>query len=130
MWPRYVDTFGTIMKNIESHKDLIDRQLNIFTIRECVRIREANVAILDGLQKAQLERERLRLKEYLVPFDYDKRLQNVRERFCEGTGTWVLKNPLFQKWLCTGERDLKQRLFWLVGIPGAGGYSKTRFNIY
>jgi hypothetical protein len=120
IWSRSLDTFETIMKNIKDHERVIDRELNIFLVRECVRAREANESILGSLEKERQKSERIQLKEYLDPFDYNNRLQKVRDRFCEGTGAWVLKDSLFRDWQRAGSADLKQRLLWLVGIPGAG----------
>jgi len=108
------------MKNIKDHERVIDRELDIFLVHECVRAREANLSMLESLQEGRHERERIRLREYLDRFDYSNRPQKVRERFCEGTGTWVLKDSLFRDWRRTGSAELKQRLLWLVGIPGAG----------
>ena len=108
------------MKNIKIHERVIGRELDIFLVRECVRAREANVSMLESLQEGRHERERIRLKEYLDPFDYNNRLRNVRERFCEGTGTWILKDSLFRDWRLAESTELTQRLLWLVGIPGAG----------
>jgi hypothetical protein len=124
IWSRSLDTFETIMKNIKDHERMIDRELDMFLAQECVIQREANVSMLKSLEEGRYERERLRLKEYIDPFDYNNRLQKVRERFCEGTGTWVLKDSLFREWRRAGSADLKQRLLWLVGIPGAGPCSK------
>lgn len=122
MWPRYVDTFGSIQKNIESHKALVDRQLNIFVIRECVRNRERHLETTKAFQKAEEERERRLGLEYLQPFDYDKQNQSIETRFCEGTCIWIQGNRVFKKWIEPHKNapELKERLLWLVGIPGAG----------
>ena len=120
IWSRSLGTFKTIMKNIKDYERVIDRELDIFLVQECVEARKANVSVLDNLQEGRHERERIRLREHLDPFDYNNRLQKVRERFCEGTGTWILKDSLFTDWRRAGSAELKQRLLWLVGIPGAG----------
>jgi len=49
---------------------------------------------------------------------YDDKMYQVQSRVCEGTGRWLLRNPVFTEWLDGSERS--KRLLWLQGIPGSG----------
>lgn len=56
----------------------------------------------------------------ISPVWYDEKLNYVESRVCDGTGKWLLRDPIFSSWL-TGSTSVKHpRLLWLQGIPGAG----------
>jgi hypothetical protein len=129
LWPRYEDTFTLIHKNIEKHKLLIDRQVNILVIKDAQKERE------EALSRHHEERdfrEMTRLEKNIPHHtrDYVDRLHDIRDKYCAETGKWILSDPRFQSWVDANSSDAKQRLLWLSGIPGAGNlFQKPIFNV-
>ncbi|KAF8541863.1 hypothetical protein BDD12DRAFT_827786 [Trichophaea hybrida] len=107
LWPRYEDIFTVIQRNIEKHKDLIDRQVTILVIKEARR------------EKRDF-REFCTLEKNIPYYDYKPRLYDVERKHCAETGKWVFSDPRFQSWLNASSSEAKQRLLWLAGVPGAG----------
>ena len=60
-----------------------------------------------------------RLERNIPPHYYGPILNNVLSRHCAETGKWIFSDPLFKVWLGAGN-EVKQRLLWLAGVPGAG----------
>lgn len=119
IWSRHEAIFGTIIENISRHKDLLDRQLTITVVKNLESFRTQNTKIQLVLQR---ELNRQRVNRYLEPFDYNIQYRRISETLglYPGTNQWILKNRMFQDWLEPGSAELKHRLLWLVGIPGAG----------
>ena len=114
LWPKYEDIFDIIGENIEKHKGLIDREVNIRMIKECRKARD------EALKRHQEERDSKEmdlLERNIPPHDYQTVLEGVRRGHCAETGKWIFSDPLFKSWLNAGS---KQRLLWLAGVPGAG----------
>lgn len=58
------------------------------------------------------------METYIHPPTYDLDFDRIRLSRCEGTGTWLLQDTVFEQWLQDGEES--PQVFWLQGIPGAG----------
>ncbi|KAF8241833.1 hypothetical protein K440DRAFT_608109 [Wilcoxina mikolae CBS 423.85] len=119
IWPQYEDIFTVIQQNIEKHKGLIDRQVNIVVIKEARNERE------EALRRHQEERdfrELTRLEKNISHHTraYAERLHDIEDKYCADTGNWIFTDPRFQSWINANASDSKQRLLWLAGIPGAG----------
>ena len=137
LWPKYEDIFGVVIKNIEKHKGLIDREIKIQMIKESRKARdeglidrEINIQMIKESRKAREEalerhqeerdsKELDRLERNIPPHDY-KALERAQKVHCAETGKWVFSDPLFASWLNAGSNEAKQRLLWLAGVPGAG----------
>ena len=117
IWSGNEAIFGTIIENICRHRDLLDRQLTISIVKNLESFRTQNMNSQLVLQK---ELNRQRVHTYLEPFDYNIQYRRVRDNLCPGTNQWILTNRVFEDWLKPGLPELKHRLLWLVGIPGAG----------
>ena len=131
LWPKYEDIFCLVGKNIEKHKGLIEREVKIQMIKES---REARDEALkrhqeerdEAFKRFQEERdakELVRLERNILPHDYKPFLKKVQRAHCAETGKWIFSNPLFRSWLNPGSSEVKQRLLWLAGVPGAGNPS-------
>lgn len=55
------------------------------------------------------------IKSWLEPPDPSKNANHARTLHHEGTGAWLLEDPVFQSW-CSGSR----RHIWLHGLAGCG----------
>jgi len=117
LWPRYEDIFTVIQRNIEQHKSLIDRQVNILVIKEA---RRESVEALKRYQEERDFREFCKLEKNISSHDYRPRLYDVESKHCAETGKWIFSDTRFQSWLNAGSSEGKQRLLWLAGVPGAG----------
>ena len=120
LWPKYVDIFDIINKNIERHRRLIGGEVGIQMIKES---RKARDEALKLHQEERDSKELDRLERNIPPHDYKTHLETVRGRHCAETGKWIFSDPLFGSWLNAGSNEAKQRLLWLAGIPGAGNLS-------
>jgi hypothetical protein len=123
IWPQYEGIFTIIHQNIEKHKGLIDRQVNILVIKEARNERK------EALRRHHEEmdfHEMSRLEKSISHYtrDYADRLYDIRDKYCPNTGKWILSDPCFQSWIDANSSDAKQRLLWLAGIPGAGNLSR------
>ena len=120
LWPKYEDIFVIVIKNIEKHKGLIDREVNIKMITEAWKARDED---LKRHQEERDTRELDLLERTIPPHNYRALLENVQMRHCAETGKWIFSDPLFRSWLNAGSNEAKQRLLWLAGVPGAGNPS-------
>ena len=120
LWPKYEDIFDIIIKSIEKHKGLIDREVNIQMIRESRKARDED---LRRHQEERDTRELDRLERTISPHDYRALLEKVQRGHCAETGKWISSDPLFRSWLNAESNEAKQRLLWLTGVPGAGNPS-------
>ena len=69
----------------------------------------------DDQDRQRVDRDRLKVLDWLTPIDYGPRQSDNFRRRQVGTGQWLLDSAQFQAWLKTD----KQTLFG-PGIPGAG----------
>lgn len=58
------------------------------------------------------------IKASMSPRLYDGELEDLRRRCCSNVGDWLFHKEEFKHWSDT--TNLKERLLWLEGIPGAG----------
>ncbi|CEJ82954.1 Putative Pfs, NACHT and Ankyrin domain protein [[Torrubiella] hemipterigena] len=56
-----------------------------------------------------------KIRRWLRPPDPSKNLNEARKRRHEGTGTWLLENPVFREW-----HSGSHRYVWLNGLAGCG----------
>ncbi|KAF8539933.1 hypothetical protein BDD12DRAFT_792363 [Trichophaea hybrida] len=117
LWPQYEDIFTVIQRNIEKHKDLIDRQVTILVIKEA---RRESVESLKRFQEERDYREFCTFEKNIPYYDNKPRLNDVKRKHCAETGKWVFTDPRFQSWLNASSSEAKQRLLWLAGASGAG----------
>ncbi|KAF8244056.1 hypothetical protein K440DRAFT_605468 [Wilcoxina mikolae CBS 423.85] len=117
LWPRYEEIFTAIHRNIEKHKGLIDRQVNMLTIKEA---RQESQEALKRYQEERDFRELCKLEKNISHFDYTPRLYDIQSRYCADTGKWIFTDSRFRAWLDAGSNEAKERLLWLAGVPGAG----------
>lgn len=62
------------------------------------------------IEKAQKDRNRLEMLEWLSSEDCSKRYNNIRERHERSTGSWLVENSLYKEW-----RTKSRSFLWLHG---------------
>ncbi|CAH0041024.1 unnamed protein product [Clonostachys rhizophaga] len=118
VWPKQKEKISIIIGHIERHTTLIRSEVRLGEIREEHEARKRQLVHFELTEKAKRLQEFNRIMTSLKIKSYDRDLDRIRGRTCEGTGKWLLKNSLFVKWLDT--TDYSSNLLWLQGIPGAG----------
>lgn len=98
--------------------------IGISTLEQCIAARDSAFLLL---QENQQKEDENRLKDFLEPFDYRKNLKEIESNTCEGTARWMFDNPVLNQWM-DNEHLSRQRIVWLVGIPGAGNASIYYFT--
>ncbi|KAK7575405.1 hypothetical protein V3481_017365 [Fusarium oxysporum f. sp. vasinfectum] len=68
--------------------------------------------VTDHLDKTK----RTKILKWLSKEPYRKHHQLVKEDLIEGTGQWLLSDPIYQRW----KKDSASSILWLHGIPGSG----------
>lgn len=107
-----------VAQNIKRHTSRIRSEVSWKHIRE---ENDARLQALDHFEKAERSNRR---QEYhtietdISPIFYDKKLDWVQCRVCEGSGKWLFVDSIFLKWL--DATDLTMKIVMLLGIPGAG----------
>ncbi|ORY58533.1 uncharacterized protein BCR38DRAFT_489446 [Pseudomassariella vexata] len=82
----------------------------------------------DGLVKITDKLDRLRRKDILQWISEEQYLQHHKreqESFLEGTGEWLLSNPVFKQW----KEESASSILWLHGILGSGKSKLTSLVI-
>ncbi|KAK2667987.1 NWD NACHT-NTPase, N-terminal [Fusarium oxysporum f. sp. vasinfectum] len=68
--------------------------------------------VTDHLDKTK----RTKILKWLSKEPYRKHHQLVKEDLIEGTGQWLLSDPIYRRW----KKDSASSILWLHGIPGSG----------
>ena len=107
-----------VMGRVERHTLLMRNEVRLEHIRE---EHDSRLRALEHYEKAERSR---REQEYhvietgIAPRFYHDKLDWFHGRVCQGTGKWLLKDPVFIKWL--EGSDPVTKLVWLRGNPGVG----------
>ncbi len=96
----------------------MDSEVTLANISEAYAARVKTYEEFERLQRFQQRQELETLKIALSPHLYDSELERLRKPPYVDAGHWLDKEETFKRWL--DPDDLSTRLFWLVGIPGAG----------
>ncbi|KAL4905604.1 hypothetical protein BDW74DRAFT_167782 [Aspergillus multicolor] len=118
LWPRKRDHISLVKTHIERHTLLMRNEVRL------EHIREEHEARLRSLKHFRAAEDSHRLQQYHAiktdfnPRAYDDKLHWYHGRVCKGTGTWLLEDDAFKKWMDTASKT--SRVLWIQGIPGAG----------
>ncbi|KAI1273970.1 NACHT domain protein [Xylaria sp. FL0933] len=118
LWPTHKEKIKVIMTHIQSHGRLMRNEVRLEHIQQ---EHQARKLALENFERLELERraqEYHRIKTDIAPQSHDDRLDLLRHLTCQATGTWLLQDATFIKWLGPASQDCK--ILWLQGIPGAG----------
>ena len=118
MWPKQRDNIKVVITHIKRHTFLMRSEVRLEHIRE---EHDTRLRALEHFEKAEVsdrQREYHTIKTAISPKFYDDKLDWVYGRVCEGSGKWLMADPIFAKWLDVA--DVSSKTIWLQGIPGAG----------
>ena len=87
-------------------------------IREEHDARRRALEHFERTDRSNTQQEYHIIKTAISPKFYDDKLDWFYGRVCEGTGKWLIRDSTFVEWLDIA--DLKTKVVWLQGIPGAG----------
>jgi len=111
---RQIDASGQVSKLHSLSED---------TTRLCERLSAELVAPVARTDKAMMEikdsldrKERTKILLWLSSQPYLLHHEQVKKGVIDGTGKWLLSNPIFQEWRNTSTSSV----LWLHGIPGSG----------
>jgi hypothetical protein len=119
LWPQFQEQFSVTLRNIESHKLLIDREMTLTYIKDAY---ESRNKVLQQFAEIRAIRERQQLEslERLNAPLFDEELETINEERSQNTGQWLFQDPIFQRWADVNQVDVVSRILWISGIPGAG----------
>ncbi|KAI1355079.1 NACHT domain protein [Xylaria sp. FL0043] len=118
LWPTHREKIKVIMTHIQSHGRLMRNEVRLEHIQQEHRARKLALENFERLELERRAQEYHRIKTDIAPQSHDDRLDLLRHLTCQGTGTWLLQDATFMKWLGPASQDCK--ILWLQGIPGAG----------
>ena len=123
------DVDRCVMLNVSAHQNSILGQVSKLnavsedTGRLCERLSAELVAPLARMDKSMIKmadelnrKERLTVLLWLSTQPYLLHHQQAQRGLISGTGTWLLTDPVFQRWRSTSTSSV----LWLHGIPGSG----------
>ncbi|OTA61606.1 hypothetical protein K449DRAFT_370870 [Hypoxylon sp. EC38] len=119
-WRGFTIKIEHLKSNLKRHKDLIESHATIVQFEEIQKIREAAKREFEAHLRAESDRRRLRVIQWLSPFNTESLQEEYRETrsVCNNSGRWMIDDLRFQKWF-NPSRCLWPSL-WINGIPGAG----------
>ncbi|KAI1488247.1 NACHT domain protein [Biscogniauxia mediterranea] len=118
LWPRHKDKIKVVMTHIENHARLMRNEVRLEHIQQEYEARRRALEHFEKEDRSRRAQEFHRIKTDIAPQSHDDRLDWLRARVYQGTGTWLLQSATFKEWLqATAESS---RILWLQGIPGAG----------
>jgi hypothetical protein len=110
---------------IESHVVLSQSKnlssLHLDTLTEFTKLQDLRISARAEFQrarKAEQDRRRDRIQQWLHAVDSYARHQDAAKLRYAGTGEWLLADDRFKQWLSLDH--CADPLLWLNGMPGAG----------
>jgi len=118
-WGRFEQRFGAILESIGRTSALIDTEA---ASRSIVEMREWRQDVLEKAAAAEKrwESEQFQaLMRWLETSDmpHQSRYDWLRDRACQGTGSWILSHTKFRAWM---GRQRGNPVLWMNGKPGSG----------
>ncbi|KAI1410433.1 hypothetical protein F5Y13DRAFT_167760 [Hypoxylon sp. FL1857] len=119
-WRGFTIKIQHLKDNLKRHKDLIESHATIVQYEEIQKIRESAKREFEAHLRAETDRRRLRVIQWLSPFNVGSLQEQYRETrsICDNPGRWMIDSSRFQKWF--NPNRCPWPLLWINGIPGAG----------
>lgn len=118
LWPRHRDKINVVMNHIERHTLLMRNEVRLEHIQAEHTARLRALEHFERTERSHRQQEYHTIETGISPTKYDTKLDWLHGRVCEGTGRWLMNDPIFVKWL--DPQDTSSKVLWLQGIPGAG----------
>ena len=104
-----INKVGSILQHSLDIADLVDK------VDELGLTAGRLETALESQEQRKKDTEIQKILDWLCPLDFRSHYSNAQQTLVEGTGSWFLRHPVFQKW------SLSDRaMLFGVGIPGAG----------
>ena len=117
-WTDFDSRFKTILRSLEKHRDLVDREASSIDI---VEAKEWRRKVQEESDQQENERLYIQWRNALAWIEASEHQEDVIERISEPcllkSWDWVLDHPKIRLWMRPGS---DQSVLWLKGIPGAG----------
>lgn len=110
------------MEQVERHARLMRKEVQLEHIQREEDLRKQQLEHFQRSGKYHILDEYERIKISLAPKVYDEVFYRISGQTCEGTGSWLLSDDGFKRWLDVA--DTSSKILWLQGIPGAGMYQQ------
>ena len=124
VWPKKKSEIENIINRIGRHTTMLRNEVGLEHIQAAYEARASELAHFKELDRRTRQVEYGILETAMAPVFYDKKLDELRGRFCAGTGDWLLNHTTMRQWLdFSQEPENTPRVVWLRGIPGAGKYT-------
>ena len=118
VWPQQQGRLDVVVSNIRRHTDLMRNEVTLQRIRDEFAFRDKALAEFDEQAEFRDAQKFQSLRTLVSPRLYDDMLDSLRNRSCDKSMAWLVRNKNFADWLDTPNQAA--RLLWLRGIPGAG----------
>ncbi|KFA48785.1 hypothetical protein S40293_01495 [Stachybotrys chartarum IBT 40293] len=118
VWPKQKDKIKVVAGHVERHTTLMRTEVRLENIRLEYDIRQRTLEHFEKTHRSNRQQDYNVIKTDILPKFYDDKLNWIHGRVCEGTGYWLLRDDMFNKWLDFTNTSTK--MLWLQGIPGAG----------
>ena len=118
-WGLFERRFKSILRRLESHCELLDKEALATHFLEMKGMREKR-QFEEDTHEQQRDNQMTREMLAWLSADEDSQeeyLHGLSDQRQVGTCDWILKDAQVSRWI---EDDLKDPVVWLTGIPGAG----------
>jgi len=125
----FPDLFGDVLKNLERSRNLLMQSASIAHFEEAQEARIHFTKEFEGQAKRYKQEQRVSVVEWLsadqtkhANIDAHTELQRVRAAN-PLTTQWLFNTSAMRSWM--RKSDVPRPVFWLSGIPGAGGIFRS-----
>jgi hypothetical protein len=117
-----IDGCTILSKTSDDVVKVLQQQIN--TIKSLQSLEDHNAELLEAvmdqtniLQQNQDIKLREEVLNWISKLDYNRKHHSVRLPRIDGTGSWLLENPLYLKWR---DEEYNSNILWCHGIQGSG----------
>ena len=118
-WGLFERRFKTILQNLASHCDLLDKEAAATHFFEMKHFREKRQLEVDAFERRRQIQMVEEVRNWLSAAEdqQENRLDGLSDKRQFETCDWILQDPQMQSWI---EDDSGDAILWMTGIPGAG----------
>ena len=118
-WGLFERRFKTILQNLASHCDLLDKEAAATHFIEMKQLRERRQSEVDTYEQHRHTQMIQDVRNWLsaVEDQQENRLDGLSDRRQLETCDWILQDSQMQPWI---DDDSGDAILWMTGIPGAG----------
>ncbi|KAI2628485.1 hypothetical protein GGR54DRAFT_587349 [Hypoxylon sp. NC1633] len=119
-WRGFTVKIRHLTDNMKRHRHLIESHATLVQFEEIQKLRDSAKLEFEAYQRAERDRRRLRVIQWLSPFSAGSLQEQYRDTrsICKDAGHWLVHDARFQRWFSPS--GCLSPLLWINGIPGAG----------